>query len=248
MIRCALPERQNLPRSPYASSSCTSTSGSTTQPAPRTAVFPERIPVGSWRILCVCPPKMIVCPALGPPWYRQTTSASWASRSTILPLPSSPHCAPTITVAGTPGSVRRLWLSAMSRYDSFPSPGRRGAAGHPSPRGPARIRARCKRARGLGGADHACQLQPRRRAEETRVIVSIRDASEHQAAETRFRALLESAPDAIMLVDAGGAITLANRRTSELFGYEPGELVGRPVELLVPGRFRDGHVNHRAGY
>jgi len=78
--------------------------------------------------------------------------------------------------------------------------------------------------------------------------VSIRDASEHQAAETRFRALLESAPDAIMLVDAGGAITLANRRTSELFGYEPGELVGRPVELLVPGRFRDGHVNHRAGY
>jgi PAS domain-containing protein len=53
-----------------------------------------------------------------------------------------------------------------------------------------------------------------------------------------FRALIESAPDAILLVDSLGAIALANRRTEELFGYPAEDLLGRPVEMLVPGRFQ----------
>ncbi len=71
---------------------------------------------------------------------------------------------------------------------------------------------------------------------------------ERQTAETRFRELLESAPDAVVLVDAQGKIKLVNRRTAELFGYEPHELIDREVELLVPNRFRAGHLPHRAGY
>jgi diguanylate cyclase (GGDEF)-like protein/PAS domain S-box-containing protein len=66
-------------------------------------------------------------------------------------------------------------------------------------------------------------------------------------AERRFRAIVDSAPDATLIVE-GGRIMLANRRTRELFGYDPDELVGAPVELLVPERFRDAHVAHREGY
>jgi PAS domain S-box-containing protein len=69
-----------------------------------------------------------------------------------------------------------------------------------------------------------------------------------QAATHRFEALLESAPDAIVLADSAGRITLVNRRTEELFGYARRELLGREVELLVPERFRVAHLKHRAGY
>ncbi len=71
---------------------------------------------------------------------------------------------------------------------------------------------------------------------------------ERQTEETRFRELLESAPDAVVLVGAQGKINLVNRRTEELFGYESGELIEREVELLVPDRLRAGHLAHRAGY
>ena len=67
-------------------------------------------------------------------------------------------------------------------------------------------------------------------------------------AETRFRDLLESAPDAIVLVDRNGRISLVNEQTERLFGYERKELLGAPVEVLVPERFREAHAVHRAGY
>jgi two-component system, cell cycle sensor histidine kinase and response regulator CckA len=69
-----------------------------------------------------------------------------------------------------------------------------------------------------------------------------------QPAESLFHALLESAPDAILLVDAGGTITLGNRRTAELFGYDADELVGQSIELLIPRRLRAAHVAQREGY
>ena len=74
------------------------------------------------------------------------------------------------------------------------------------------------------------------------------DVIERQTAETRFRELLESAPDAVVLVDERGQIMLVNRRTEELFGYKSDELIEREVELLVPERFRAGHLADRAGY
>ncbi|MFE4753076.1 PAS domain-containing protein, partial [Streptomyces mirabilis] len=57
-------------------------------------------------------------------------------------------------------------------------------------------------------------------------------------AEDRFRGLLEAAPDAMIIVDDTGTITLVNAQTEALFGYGREELLGRTVDLLVPDRFR----------
>jgi two-component system, cell cycle sensor histidine kinase and response regulator CckA len=66
--------------------------------------------------------------------------------------------------------------------------------------------------------------------------------------DRRFAGLLEAAPDAMVCVDAGGRITLVNAQTERLFGYSRAELVGQPVELLVPDAVREAHPGHRAGY
>jgi PAS domain S-box-containing protein len=73
-------------------------------------------------------------------------------------------------------------------------------------------------------------------------------ATERKQAEERFRNLLESAPDAIVIVDAHGRIVLVNSQTEELFGYRRDEIVGESVEILVPPRFRGAHPLHRVAY
>jgi PAS domain S-box-containing protein len=60
--------------------------------------------------------------------------------------------------------------------------------------------------------------------------------------------LLEAAPDAMLCVEADGRIALVNAQAERLFGYEREELVGRPVEILVPEVARGVHPGHRAGY
>jgi len=64
-------------------------------------------------------------------------------------------------------------------------------------------------------------------------------------AQRLFSALLESAPDAMLIVDGRGTIVLANSQTERLFGYRPGELVGQSVERLLPERLRQAHSKHR---
>ncbi len=64
----------------------------------------------------------------------------------------------------------------------------------------------------------------------------------------RFAGLLEAAPDAMVCVDADGRIALVNAQTERLFGYGRDELIGQPVEILVPDQVRDVHPGHRAGY
>lgn len=66
--------------------------------------------------------------------------------------------------------------------------------------------------------------------------------------EERFRQLLEAAPDAIMQVNANGQIVLLNRVTEDMFGYTRDELLGQPVELLIPQELRARHAEHRAHY
>lgn len=74
------------------------------------------------------------------------------------------------------------------------------------------------------------------------------EIADRKKAETEFRSLLESAPDAMVMADSTGAIALLNGQAEKLFGYSRVELLGRPVELLLPERYRDGHVGHRRAY
>ena len=60
--------------------------------------------------------------------------------------------------------------------------------------------------------------------------------------------VLESAPDAIVIVDEGGCILFASRRITALCGYAPEEIVGQRIECLLPERFRQNHLGHRSSY
>jgi PAS domain S-box-containing protein len=66
--------------------------------------------------------------------------------------------------------------------------------------------------------------------------------------EATGEALLESASEGIVLINASGRITLVNTAGERMFGYERSELLGQPLEILLPERIRDAHVDHRAGY
>lgn len=66
--------------------------------------------------------------------------------------------------------------------------------------------------------------------------------------ERRFQGIVESAPLALMLVDVDGQIRQVNAFVSQMFGYTPEEMIGRPVEMLMPERFRSGHGAQRAGF
>ena len=91
-------------------------------------------------------------------------------------------------------------------------------------------------------------LSPLVTAEGTMVMSAVRDVSERQKAEQKFRGLLESAPDAMVIVGRDGNIALINSQTERLFGYQRSELLGRPVEVLVPERYRGKHAAHRGGF
>ena len=60
--------------------------------------------------------------------------------------------------------------------------------------------------------------------------------------------VLEHMPDGVLVVDVDGAIRFLNRAAENLFGYSRDELLGQPIELLVPARFRTAHRAHRGAY
>jgi len=91
-------------------------------------------------------------------------------------------------------------------------------------------------------------LSPLETKDGTVALAAIRDVTERKKAETRFRALLESAPDSMVIVNSDGFIELANQQTEKLFGYSNMELVGQPVDVLVPLNLRHGHGEHRGRF
>ena len=91
-------------------------------------------------------------------------------------------------------------------------------------------------------------LSPLATDEGTVVMSAVRDITDRKKAERKFRDLLESAPDAMVIVGPDGHIALVNSQTEKLFGYSREQLLGLPIEMLVPPRFRDIHPQHRAKF
>lgn len=79
------------------------------------------------------------------------------------------------------------------------------------------------------------------------LLITFLNSRRQQASES-FRALVELAPDGIIGVDDSGAIVLVNSQTQKLFGYEPSELLGRKIEVLVPEHFRAAHISYQQDY
>jgi PAS domain S-box-containing protein len=85
-------------------------------------------------------------------------------------------------------------------------------------------------------------------AEGPLVMNCIRDAAVGRPEDHRFEALLEAAPDAMVVADDRGMIVLVNTEAERLFGRSRSALIGEPVESLVPPRYRAAHIAHRAAF
>ncbi len=101
-----------------------------------------------------------------------------------------------------------------------------------------------KRAAELGIAN--TELAYQNREKEKRATELIITNHELAMAEEQFRQVVESSPNAIIVINVKGLITLVNNQTEKLFEYDRDELIGNKVEMLMPERFRNQHSHHRA--
>jgi len=96
--------------------------------------------------------------------------------------------------------------------------------------------------------DAEIQLTPIAAETGTLVATTIRDISADAASETYFRNILESAPDAMIIVDNAGKIRIVNGQAQKMFGYQRDEMLGSDIELLIPEEVRQRHVGRRSAY
>jgi PAS domain S-box-containing protein len=94
---------------------------------------------------------------------------------------------------------------------------------------------------------NACELwqpslQPRR------FLLTMEDITQRKRSEQQAQALLQSAPDAIVVVDENGIIKIVNQRTESLFGYQSHELIDQPLEMLIPQQLHQQHIQNRKNY
>jgi len=80
------------------------------------------------------------------------------------------------------------------------------------------------------------------------ITATIRQIGRNGLSDTLFRQLLESAPDAMVIIDEHGKIAIVNGRAESMFGYERADMLGQPVEMLLPERLRRIHAGHRTGF
>ena len=94
------------------------------------------------------------------------------------------------------------------------------------------------------------QLELRKTLKQTKRMLLEQQRIENilRESERRFRTLVESAPDGILIVNWEGRIILSNSRTEEMFGYTKSEMIDMPIELLIPERYRKQHVHFRHQY
>jgi PAS domain S-box-containing protein len=85
-------------------------------------------------------------------------------------------------------------------------------------------------------------------AGDVEFVGALIDVTDRKKAEQKFKDLLEAAPDAMVIVDRKGEIVLVNSQTEKLFGYRREELLGEPVDMLVPERHRARHPVRREGF
>jgi PAS domain S-box-containing protein len=84
--------------------------------------------------------------------------------------------------------------------------------------------------------------------EGTIMIESVIDISVRKRLERMFQKVVEAAPSGMIMIDNRGRIVLVNPQTELMFGYARAELIGSSLEMLVPERFRQSHVEHRAAF
>src|SRR5256714_8617700 len=118
------------------------------------------------------------------------------------------------------------------------------------------LRSLTEAASGIRGGDYSQTVDIRRKDELgalatafNSMVVKVRDSRRELERKVQERTLqLEAAPNAMLIVDEQGRVTLANTQAERLFGYDRAELLEQPVENLIPERYRGAHPGLRAGF
>ena len=98
------------------------------------------------------------------------------------------------------------------------------------------------------GTGEAGDCSPAAAVEPRALIAAIETLLRVRVTEKKFQGFLEAAPDAVVIASPDGKIDQINAQTERLFGYGRAELIGQPVEMLMPERYRRRHAEHRAAY